>query len=46
MEAAGTADKAALAALPKVEGDVKFPTDAQVNDAKKVLADEWAKALG
>ncbi|MEV0069650.1 ABC transporter substrate-binding protein [Amycolatopsis sp. NPDC050768] len=46
MEAAGTADKTALAALPKVEGDVKFPTDAQVNDAKKVLADEWAKALG
>ena len=46
MTAAGTADKALLAALPNVAGDVKFPTTAQDDAAKKVVAAEWAKALG
>jgi putative spermidine/putrescine transport system substrate-binding protein len=43
---AGTVDKAALAALPAVPGDVKFPSTGQTDAAKKIIADEWAKALG
>ncbi|SDY90111.1 putative spermidine/putrescine transport system substrate-binding protein [Amycolatopsis xylanica] len=46
LTAAGTADSAALAALPEVKGEVKFPTNDQIDAAKKVIADEWAKALG
>ncbi|MEC3977415.1 ABC transporter substrate-binding protein [Amycolatopsis sp. H20-H5] len=46
MQAAGTADKAAVAALPEVGENVKFPTNDQIDAAKKVVADEWAKALG
>ncbi|KAA2252603.1 ABC transporter substrate-binding protein [Solihabitans fulvus] len=46
MTAAGTADKAAVAALPQVSNDVKFPTNDQIDAAKKVVAAEWAKALG
>jgi putative spermidine/putrescine transport system substrate-binding protein len=46
MTEAGTVDKALLAALPAVAGDVKFPTLAQDDAAKKIIADEWAKALG
>ncbi len=45
METAGTADKAAVAALPVIPGEVKFPTNAQIDAAKKVLADEWTKAV-
>lgn len=46
MTEAGTVDKALLAALPAVSGDVKFPTTTQDDAAKKIIADEWAKALG
>ncbi|MFD8493664.1 ABC transporter substrate-binding protein [Amycolatopsis sp. NPDC059657] len=46
LTAAGTADSAAVAALPEVKGEVKFPTNDQIDAAKKVIADEWAKALG
>jgi putative spermidine/putrescine transport system substrate-binding protein len=46
MTETGTVDKTLLAALPVVSGDVKFPTTAQDDAAKKVIAGEWAKALG
>ncbi|MDT7801213.1 MAG: putative spermidine/putrescine transport system substrate-binding protein [Actinomycetota bacterium] len=46
METAGTADKASLAALPQIPGDTKFPTNDQIDAAKKVVAGEWAKAVG
>jgi ABC-type Fe3+ transport system substrate-binding protein len=41
MQAAGTADAAALAALPKVEGSVEFADDEQQTAAKKVVQDRW-----
>jgi ABC-type Fe3+ transport system substrate-binding protein len=41
MEEAGTADAEALAALPKVAGDVEFPDDEQQTAAQKVVADRW-----
>jgi putative spermidine/putrescine transport system substrate-binding protein len=46
MESAGTADKTSLAALPQIPGETKFPTNDQIDAAKKVVADEWAKAVG
>ncbi len=46
MQSAGTADKTALAALPEVPGEAKFPTNDQIDAAKKVVAAEWAKAVG
>jgi putative spermidine/putrescine transport system substrate-binding protein len=45
MEKAGTADKTALAALPAVPGDVKYPTQEQIDKAKQVLAEKWTSAL-
>ncbi|MCW2742834.1 MAG: exported protein of unknown function [Blastococcus sp.] len=41
MTAAGTVDEEALAALPKVEGDLEFPDDEQQTAAQKVVADRW-----
>jgi putative spermidine/putrescine transport system substrate-binding protein len=41
MQKAGTADAAALKALPKVEGKVEFPTQDQQTAAQKVVADRW-----
>jgi ABC-type Fe3+ transport system substrate-binding protein len=41
MQAAGTVDAAALAALPKVEGSVEFADDEQQTAAKKVVQDRW-----
>ena len=46
METAGTADKTSLAALPQIPGETKFPTNDEIDAAKKVVADEWAKAVG
>jgi putative spermidine/putrescine transport system substrate-binding protein len=45
MEQAGTADKTALAALPTVQGQVKYPTQAQIDNANKVLGEKWASSL-
>ena len=45
MQAAGTADKTALAALPEVQGETKFPTNDQIDAAKKVLVAKWSAAL-
>jgi ABC-type Fe3+ transport system substrate-binding protein len=41
MQKAGTADPAALKALPAIQGTVAFPTQAQVTAAQKVIADRW-----
>ncbi len=44
MQQAGTADKAALAALPQVTGEPQFPTQAQTDAAQKAVAQGWAAA--
>jgi ABC-type Fe3+ transport system substrate-binding protein len=41
MEQAGTADKDALAALPKVTGTAEFPTQEQQTKAQQVVAQRW-----
>ena len=41
MQKAGTADAAALKALPQVQGTVEFPTQDQQKAAQKVVADRW-----
>ena len=46
MQAAGTVDKTALAALPQVSGNTTFPTQAQQDKAKQAIADNWAKTVG
>ncbi|MFD7032399.1 ABC transporter substrate-binding protein [Streptomyces sp. NPDC059917] len=45
MEADGTLDKAAAAALPPVTGTPKFPSQEQTAKAKETLAGGWAKAI-
>ncbi|WP_432136976.1 ABC transporter substrate-binding protein [Streptomyces sp. bgisy154] len=45
MEKAGTIDAAAAAKLPKVSGTPAFPTEAQQQKAKDVLAQGWGKAV-
>ncbi|MBB5867951.1 putative spermidine/putrescine transport system substrate-binding protein [Allocatelliglobosispora scoriae] len=45
MIADGTASAEFVAALPKVEGEPKFPTPDQNNKAKATLVEKWAKAL-
>jgi len=46
MTKAGTVDQAAAAKLPAVQGTVKFPTLDQINKAKQVVAQDWAKSVG
>jgi putative spermidine/putrescine transport system substrate-binding protein len=47
MTTAGTADKAALAALPPAPaGTVTFPTQAQLTKAQTVLTQQWSSAVG
>ena len=46
MVKAGTVDKTAYAALPKVEGTPVYPTEAQTTKAKEYLSANWAKAIG
>ncbi|MEV4709624.1 ABC transporter substrate-binding protein [Actinoplanes sp. NPDC049316] len=46
MQKAGTLDKAAFEALPKIEGTPVIPTEAQNTKAKEYLASNWAKAIG
>jgi ABC-type Fe3+ transport system substrate-binding protein len=41
MTQAGTADEAAVKALPAVDGEVEFPDDDQQSAAQKVVADRW-----
>jgi putative spermidine/putrescine transport system substrate-binding protein len=46
MEKAGTIDKTAFEALPKIDGSPVIPTEAQNTKAKQILATDWAKAIG
>jgi putative spermidine/putrescine transport system substrate-binding protein len=46
MVAAGTIDKAAYEALPKVNGTPQVPTADQVKAGNDYLAANWAKAIG
>jgi putative spermidine/putrescine transport system substrate-binding protein len=46
MVKAGTIDKAAYGALPKVEGEPTVITEEQAAKATKYLSDNWAKAIG
>ncbi|GHD72559.1 MULTISPECIES: ABC transporter substrate-binding protein [Streptomyces] len=41
----GTADKEAVAKLPKVEGTPAFPASEQLDKAKATLAEKWDKAV-
>ncbi|MDF3293631.1 ABC transporter substrate-binding protein [Streptomyces silvisoli] len=41
----GTLDKAAAAKLPTVEGTPEFPTDAQLEKARKAVDQGWPKAV-
>jgi putative spermidine/putrescine transport system substrate-binding protein len=45
LQRAGTADPAALAALPPVQGTAQFPTEAQQTAAKKVVSDRWNQEI-
>jgi putative spermidine/putrescine transport system substrate-binding protein len=45
MQKAGTADQAALAALPPVAGTAKFPTQAQQTAAQKAVAERWNQVI-
>jgi putative spermidine/putrescine transport system substrate-binding protein len=45
MEKAGTLDKTAAAKLPQVSGTPSFPTEAQQDKAKTVIAQGWGKAV-
>jgi putative spermidine/putrescine transport system substrate-binding protein len=44
MTQAGTADKALTAALPPVQGEPQFPTQAETDAAQQVVAQTWASA--
>jgi len=46
LQKAGTADAAALAALPAVTGTPKFATQDQMTAASKLVVAGWAKATG
>jgi len=45
MTTAGSANATDAASLPKVSGAATYPTPDQVDAAKKVLIDNWSKAL-
>ena len=46
MQKAGTIDKTAYDALPKIDGTPVIPTEAQNTKAKQALSASWAKAIG
>ncbi|MFJ9800488.1 ABC transporter substrate-binding protein [Streptomyces wuyuanensis] len=46
MREDGTLDEAAAARLPTVEGEPRFPTDAQLEKARVTVDLGWAKAVG
>lgn len=45
MTRSGTVDSAAAANLPHVDGAPSFPSDAQLDKAKQVVAQGWGKAV-
>jgi putative spermidine/putrescine transport system substrate-binding protein len=45
MEKAGTIDKAAAAALPKITGTPQFPSQAQATTAGAYVSANWSKAV-
>jgi putative spermidine/putrescine transport system substrate-binding protein len=45
MQKAGTADKAALKALPAVDGTPTYPTEAQNTAAQQKLAEQWSQKM-
>ncbi|MGW4028946.1 ABC transporter substrate-binding protein [Streptomyces sp. NPDC004838] len=45
MTEEGTVDKEFVTKLPKVEGTPAFPSDAEMDQAKETLAQNWDKAL-
>jgi putative spermidine/putrescine transport system substrate-binding protein len=45
MEQDGTADAAAVKALPQVQGEPQYPTEAQTSAAQKTLAEQWAQKM-
>ncbi len=45
MDKNGTLDRAAAARLPTVEGTPQFPTDAQLEKARKTVDQGWTKAV-
>ncbi|MFD5429544.1 ABC transporter substrate-binding protein [Streptomyces sp. NPDC127084] len=45
MREDGTLDEAAAARLPTVEGEPRFPTDAQVEKASRTVDREWARVM-
>ncbi|WNC03020.1 extracellular solute-binding protein [Streptomyces sp. CGMCC 4.7035] len=45
MKQDGTLDEAAAARLPTVEGTPQFPTDAQLEKARKTVERDWTKAV-
>ncbi|MEV7238462.1 extracellular solute-binding protein [Streptomyces sp. NPDC051020] len=45
MTRSGTVDSAAAARLPQVDGTPSFPTEAQLDKAKQVVAQGWGKAV-
>ncbi|WBO62446.1 ABC transporter substrate-binding protein [Streptomyces camelliae] len=45
MRRDGTLDEAAAARLPTVEGTPQFPTDAQLEKARRTVTQGWAKAV-
>lgn len=46
MQEAGTVDKAAFDALPKVEGDAVLPTNDESTKMSEYLGANWAKVIG
>jgi putative spermidine/putrescine transport system substrate-binding protein len=44
MTTAGAVDKALLTALPPVQGEPQFPTQAETDAAQQVVAQQWASA--
>jgi putative spermidine/putrescine transport system substrate-binding protein len=44
MQQAGTATPELIAALPPVQGTAQYPTQAQTDKAKQVVAQQWATA--
>jgi putative spermidine/putrescine transport system substrate-binding protein len=46
MKAKGTLDATAVAKLPTFDGAIAFPTIDQINNAKKVIGDNWMNVVG
>jgi putative spermidine/putrescine transport system substrate-binding protein len=42
MEKAGTADKTYVSQLPKANSNVKYPTNAQMSAAEKIVDEQWS----